>query len=294
MKTTLRMALAAALATGVLSAAPPVTAVSTTAEPPRYVALGDSYAAAPLVPPPDPADPTCLRSLSGYPRVAAEELGARLTDVTCSAATADHLSTPQHPGTAPQYDALTPATDIVSVTIGGNDTDVFAEALGCVNVLPEPYGTSCAQENTADGTDEVRARIDAWAPVFGTVLDEIARRAPNAGVFVVGYGNYLRPGGCHPAQPFWKQDATYLQGVVDHLSDALRRTAEEHGATFVDTYTPGIGHDICAAPADRYIEGLPPTRPAAPLHPNASGARAIGAVLAAAVRGADTALPKAS
>ncbi|WP_371238082.1 SGNH/GDSL hydrolase family protein [Streptomyces pimonensis] len=293
MTTTLRMALATVLSTGVLSAAPPVTAASATAEPPRYVALGDSYAAAPLVPPADPADPMCLRSLAGYPRVAAEELGARLTDVTCSAATAAHLSTPQHPGTAPQYDALTPATDIVSVTIGGNDTDVFDEALGCVNVLPEPYGTSCAEENTAGGTDRVRARIDAWAPVFGTVLDEIARRAPNAGVFVVGYGNYLRPDGCHPAQPFWKKDANYLQGVVDHLSGTLRRTAEEHGATFVDTHTPGTGHDICAAPADRYIEGLAPIRPAAPLHPNTSGARAIGAVLAAAVRGADTAPPKA-
>ncbi|MFI2507599.1 SGNH/GDSL hydrolase family protein [Streptomyces sp. NPDC018972] len=301
MKTTLRIALATALSTAALSTAAPVTAAPTAAEPPQYVALGDSYAAAPLVPPPDPADPMCLRSLAGYPRVAAEELGARLTDVTCSAADTDDLSTSQFPGTAPQYDALTPATDIVSVTIGGNDTDVFSEALDCVNTLPEPHGTSCAEENTAGGTDEVRARIDAWAPVFGTALDEIARRAPNAEVFVVGYGNYLRTDGCHPAQPFWKQDANYIQGVVNHLGAVLRRTAEAHGATFVDTYTLGIGHDICAAPADRYIEGLTSARQAAPLHPNAAGARAVGEALAAAVRatsapspGTGTALPKAS
>lgn len=294
MKTTLRIALATALSAGALSAAAPVTAASTATEPPQYVALGDSYAAAPLVPPPDPADPMCLRSLAGYPRVAAQDLGARLTDVTCSAATTDHLSTSQYPGTAPQYDALTPAADIVSITIGGNDADVFSEALGCVNILPPPYGTSCAEKNTAGGTDKVRARIDAWAPAFGTVLDEIARRAPNAEVFVVGYGNYLRTDGCHPAQPFWKQDANYIQGVVNHLGAVLERTAEEHGATFVDTYTLGIGHDICAAPADRYIEGLAPTRPAAPLHPNAAGARAIGDALATAVRATDTALPKAS
>ncbi|MFI5570221.1 SGNH/GDSL hydrolase family protein [Streptomyces sp. NPDC051740] len=294
MKTTLRRALAIALSTGALSAAAPVTAASAEAEPPRYVALGDSYAAAPLVPPPDPADPMCLRSLAGYPRIAAEALGAHLTDVTCSAATTGHLSTSQYPGTAPQYDALTPAADIVSITIGGNDADVFGEALDCVNFLPPPHGISCAEENTAGGTDRIRARIDAWAPVFGTVLDEIARRAPNAEVFVVGYGNYLRTDGCHPAQPFWKQDANYIQGVVDHLGAVLRRTAEEHGAAFVDTYTPGIGHDICAAPADRYIEGLVPTRPAAPLHPNAAGARAVGDALATAVRGTDTALPKAS
>ncbi|GAA3502781.1 SGNH/GDSL hydrolase family protein [Streptomyces prasinosporus] len=288
MKTALRLAPAIALSLGALSATAPVTAAETAAEPLRYVALGDSYAAAPLVPPADPAAPACLRSLADYPRVAAEALGARLTDVSCSSATTDHLSASQYPGTAPQYDALTPGTDIVSITVGGNDIGFFGEALGCVNVLPPPYGSSCAEENTAGGADRIRARVDAWAPVFAAVLDEIARRAPDAEVFVVGYGNYVRSGGCHPVQPFWKQDADYLQGAINHLGTVLRQAAEEHGATFVDTYTPGIGHDICAAPADRYVEGPAPTRAAAPLHPNASGARAAGEALAAAVRAVPT------
>ncbi|MEU6557140.1 SGNH/GDSL hydrolase family protein [Streptomyces sp. NPDC046915] len=262
----------------------PITATSAAVEPLRYVALGDSFASAPLVPPVDPANPACLRSLSDYPHIAAQALAAKLTDVSCSGATAEDLNTMQHPGTAPQFDSLTPDTDIVSVTIGGNDTDLFSEALGCVNILPQPHGTSCAEENTAGGTDKVRARIDAWGPAFSAVLDEIARRAPHAEVFVVGYGNYLRTNGCYPAQPFWKQDATYIQSAVNHLSAVLRQAAEEHGAAFVDTYNLGTGHDICAAPADRYIEGLVPTRAAAPLHPNAPGARAIGEALAAAVR----------
>ena len=62
MKTTLRIALATALSAGALSAAAPVTAASTATEPPQYVALGDSYAAAPLVPPPDPADPDAVEA----------------------------------------------------------------------------------------------------------------------------------------------------------------------------------------------------------------------------------------
>ncbi|MFG3157928.1 SGNH/GDSL hydrolase family protein [Streptomyces sp. NPDC048219] len=278
------MAMAVVLCGGVVSAMAPGT-VASAADSPRYVALGDSYASSPLVPPADPAGPACLRSLADYPRVAAEALDATLVDVSCSGATVDDLSTAQHPGTAPQYAALTPDTDIVSVTIGGNDSDLFSEALNCINVLPQPHGTSCAEKNTAGGTDRIRDRIDAWAPSFATVLDEIARRAPRAGIFVVGYGNYLRPDGCHPEQPYWKQDANHLQGAINHLSAVLKRTAEQHGASFVDTYTPGIGHDICAAPADRWIEGVLPGRPAAPLHPNASGARAIGTVLAEAVRG---------
>ncbi|WP_199815677.1 SGNH/GDSL hydrolase family protein [Streptomyces griseus] len=281
MKTALGTALATLLSAGAVSVTAPVVSAD---EPLRYVALGDSFAAAPLVPPVDPADPMCLRSLSGYPHMAAKTLGASLTDVSCSAATVDHLSTPQHPGTAPQYDALTPDTDIVSITIGGNDTSLFSEALRCVNLLPQPHGTSCAEENTADGTDKVKARIDAWAPAFTSVLHEIARRAPHAEVFAVGYGNYLRDDGCYPDQPFWKQDANYVQSAVNHLSAVLKQAAEERGAAFVDTYTLSTGHDICAAPADRYIEGIVPTRAAAPLHPNAAGARAIGDALAAAVR----------
>ncbi|MEV0692326.1 SGNH/GDSL hydrolase family protein [Streptomyces sp. NPDC050388] len=284
MKTALRLALATVLSTGAVWVTTSVPAASAAAEPLRYVALGDSFAAAPLVPPVDPADLKCLRSLADYPHVAAEALGAKLTDVSCSGATSGHLSTAQHSGTAPQYDALTPDTDLVSVTIGGNDTGLFNEVLGCVNILPQPHGTSCAAKNTAGGTDKVRARIDAWAPTFAAVLDGIARRAPHAEVFVVGYGNYFRTDGCHPAQPFWKQDANHLQGAVNHLNTVLRRTAEKHGAAFVDTYAPSTGHDVCAAPADRYIEGLIPTRAAAPLHPNASGARAVGKALAAAVR----------
>ncbi|MDT0609066.1 SGNH/GDSL hydrolase family protein [Streptomyces lancefieldiae] len=284
MKTTLRTALATVLATGTIWAPASGTSASAAAEPLRYVALGDSYVAAPLVPPTDPADLVCLRSLSDYPHIAAKALGAKLTDVSCSGATSDHLSTAQHRGTAPQYDALTPDTDIVSVTIGGNDTDLFDEMLGCVNLLPQPYGTSCAEENTGGGTDKVRARIDAWAPAFAAVLDDIARRAPHAEVFVVGYGNYLRTDGCHPVQPFWKQDANYLQAALNHLGTVLKKAAEEHGAAFVDTYTLSIGHDICAAPNDRYTEGLIPTHAAAPLHPNAPGARSVGEALAAAVR----------
>ncbi|MFG2133519.1 SGNH/GDSL hydrolase family protein [Streptomyces sp. NPDC048751] len=282
MKTTLRLALATALSTLALSATTPATAASTATEPLRYVALGDSYAATPLVPPADPTSPACLRSQAGYPRIAAEALGAALTNVSCSGATVDHLSTSQYPGTSRQYDALTPATDLVSITIGGNDTGLFTQALNCVNILPQPYGTSCAQQNTAGGTDKIKARIDAWAPAFAKVLDEIGEQAPHAKVFVVGYGNYVRPDGCHPAQPFWQQDANYLQGAINHLGAVLKKTAEEHGAAFVDTYTLGVGHDICADPADRYIEGLVPTSAGTPLHPNAAGARAIGQALATA------------
>ncbi|MFD7408719.1 hypothetical protein ACFV7R_40130 [Streptomyces sp. NPDC059866] len=51
-----------------------------------YVALGDSYASAPLVP--TQADATCLRSHQNYPSLVARSRSATLTDVSCSGATA--------------------------------------------------------------------------------------------------------------------------------------------------------------------------------------------------------------
>jgi lysophospholipase L1-like esterase len=277
-----RTALAAVVAATAMATTLVAPAAAETAERIDYVALGDSFAAAPLVPPTDPSNLLCLRSLADYPHIAAKAMGATLTDVSCSGATADHFTARQHSGTKPQFDALTEDTDVVSVTIGGNDTGLVSTALGCVNLLPKPIGRSCAATNTKDGVDTVKASIDAWTPKFATALNQVRRRAPHAKVFVIGYGNYIRTGGCFPTQPIWDVDATYIQGAVDHLSTALRTTARQHGATFVDTYSLGIGHDACAAPADRYTEGLIPTHVAAPLHPNANGSKAIGRALAAA------------
>ncbi|MEW2554307.1 GDSL-type esterase/lipase family protein [Streptomyces zhihengii] len=286
----LRALLAVSALCAAAFAAPGATATAAAADrtPLRYVALGDSFAAAPLVRPADPADPACVRSLAGYPRVAASLLGATLTDVSCSGATAEHLSTRQYPGTAPQYDALTEDTDLVSITLGGNDTALFNLATGCVNLLPKPLGRSCAATHTAGGKDTYADAVDAWAPEFAAVLDTVARRAPHARIFVVGYGAYFRPGGCFPVQPFWAQDADYVQRTVDRLGTVLRTVAERHGATFVDTAAPGAGHDSCAAPADRWIEGAVSTRDAFPLHPNAAGSRAYGTALATAVHTSPT------
>ncbi|SMD25334.1 SGNH/GDSL hydrolase family protein [Lentzea albidocapillata] len=248
-----------------------------------YVALGDSAAAGPLIPNQDPAL-WCLRSSNNnYPRIAAKILGAKLTDVTCSGAKTDDFAGRQFGFVAPQYDALKPTTDLVSITIGGNDVGLVQTALGCINLLPEPVGLSCKARLTAGG-DQVAAAIGKWASEFGAALDEVKRRAPHAKILVTGYGTYIRPGGCYPVQPIWARDADYLQGSVDLLSATAKAEAEKRGATYVDLAAVSVGHDTCAKPADRYLEGLIPTTIAAPLHPNAAGMAAFGATVARAAR----------
>ncbi|MFC0596777.1 SGNH/GDSL hydrolase family protein [Streptomyces palmae] len=249
----------------------------------RYVAMGDSYAAAPLAPHGDPRAPMCVRSRSGYPEVAARALGARLVNVSCSAARIRDFGERQTGLLRPQSTALERGTDVVSLTIGGNDTHLVRAALRCVNPLPEPVGRSCADRYTAGGRDRIAADIAAWAPALGAALDEIHRRAPHARIFVVGYGEYFRRGGCHPVQPLWARDADYLQGSIDRLSAVLRAEAARHRAVFVDTRPLTRGHDSCAPARERYLEGFLPTHRALGLHPNAEGSAAIGRRLASVI-----------
>jgi hypothetical protein len=58
----------------------------------------------------------------------------------------------------------------------------------------------------------------------------------------------------------------------------------EH-AVFVDTYTPSLGHDMCAGPERRWIEPPLPAAGRAPLHPNAAGQQGMAAAVLAAVAG---------
>ncbi|XVS65950.1 SGNH/GDSL hydrolase family protein [Actinosynnema sp. CA-299493] len=250
----------------------------------EYVALGDSSAAGPLIPQQDPEAPGCMRSTRNWPSVLAERIGAQLTDVTCSGAVTDDLTgaqtTVDDRTQPPQADSLSPSTDLVTLTFGGNDIALVDAAVKCVNLLPQPIGRSCRDEFTAGGRDLLAERIDAYAAEFAAALDLISDRAPGARVVVVGYGTYIRPGGCYPDQPVWGRDADYLQGTIHRLNELLAREAAEHGATFVDVESPSVGHDACAPSRQRWFEGVVATGPAAPLHPNKVGMAAVGGIVA--------------
>ncbi|MGH8879608.1 MAG: SGNH/GDSL hydrolase family protein [Stackebrandtia sp.] len=255
----------------------------------NYVALGDSAAAGPLIPLPDLSSPGCLRSTANYPKLTARTLGLAITDVTCSGAvTADMTSSQstEFGSVPPQFDALRPDTDVVTVQIGGNDAGLVGLAMSCINLLPDPFGTSCKAENTAGGRDVYGERIAGVAPRIAAVLDGIHQRSPNARVFVLGYTTYLRPNGCYPKQPLWARDANYVQAKIDQLNGVLAAAAAGHGASYVDIRTPGIGKDVCASASTRWVEGLVPGNVAAPLHPNGNGMIGMADALLRAINAA--------
>ncbi|WP_443071657.1 SGNH/GDSL hydrolase family protein [Streptomyces sp. NBC_01477] len=238
----------------------------------HYVALGDSYTSGPAIP--AQVDANCARSDRNYPSlVAAAGRYASVADVSCSGATTAEMWQAQ--GTnGPQLDAVTGDATLVTVQIGGNDVGFGSIIATCAGLsVTAPTGSPCKQHYQASGIDQLTVNVVKTAPKIAQVLRAVHRQAPRARVVVVGYPDLLPDDGvgCFPAVPFAAGDFPYLRDTEKKLNAMLRIEALLGGAEYVDTYRPTIGHDMCKAPADRWIEPLVPASPAAPAHPNAKG-----------------------
>ena len=269
----------------------PTTGVANTVNSPEhYVALGDSYASGPGIPE-QRADPIgCQRSTHNYPALLAQALGIRdYTDVSCGGARTDDMTAPQPVRLGPdppQFDALRPDTDLVTLTIGGNDINIGGLWVTCAQLGPtDPSGDPCQRHATAGGSDLYAQRIAAAAPKVGQVLEGIRARSPRATVLLVGYLRILPSAtGCYPAFPIARGDVPYVDGVERQLTAMLADQAGKHDAVFVDSYAGSLGHDACRQPGVRWVEGTAATSAAAPDHPNAIGMQQVADLAVDAVR----------
>jgi lysophospholipase L1-like esterase len=247
--------------------------------PEHYVALGDSYAAGPGIAAATGVPLTCGRSTANYPSLVRDGVVATtFQDVSCAGATTANLTAPQHTegGTSPpQLDALTNDTTLVTLTLGGNDigfTEIVDRCLA--RDANQPTGAPCRASYQRAGRDLLAARIAATAPKLAEGLRLIGQRAPSARVLVVGYPTILpTDGGCSQA-PFSAGDIGYLNETFQALNAMIEQQARAEGARYVDTARDSVGHDVCAPPDRRWVEGRAPSPPAAAFHPNALGMRA--------------------
>lgn len=242
---------AAALAATAAFALLPAAAAHAEFDPVRYVALGDSYSSGTGTG--DYFDPACRRSAKAYPQLLADGLNAEFTFEACSGArTADLLST--------QLGSLDAETDIVTVTIGGNDIG-WAEAVkACLTPL-------------ADCTDEIEDSERLVQLHLPGLLDgaygAIANRAPNADVYVLGYPRLFNGAStCGALRQPSVGEQLLMNEAADRLAGVIRNKAEEHDFTYVDVRRAFEGHAICDDVA--YLNGLayPPSES---YHPNAMG-----------------------
>lgn len=251
-----------------------------------YVAMGDSFTAGPVIPGQIPDPIGCFRSDHDYPHLVARARGSVLRDRSCSGAGTRDLSFPQAVfggANPPQLAALDRRVGVVTLQIGGNDMG-FSEILGrCTALLP--IGTPCRNAYASGGVDEISRRIAATVPKVRAALADVARRAPAARVFVIGYPTILPEigPGCWPVMPIAPGDVPYLRDKETELNAMLATQAAAAGDRYVDAYRASLGHDVCQPPGVRWVEPAIPLSLAAPVHPNALGMQGIAATVLAAM-----------
>ncbi|WP_162795397.1 SGNH/GDSL hydrolase family protein, partial [Nonomuraea lactucae] len=243
----------------------------------RYVALGDSYASGYGIGPQE--SKVCDRAkTSSYPALlSASYRSASFRNVACSGATTRSIWNAEH-GQPPQIKALRPDTTLVTLTLGGNDIGFKELAVVCAGLSrQDPTGDPCRDNFKQGDTDQHLARIETLKPRIADVLTDIKRKSPRARIALVGYPSVLPDSGksCRSSEvPLADGDFSYLRNITKRLNSALAEQARKAGAIYVDTYTPTIGHDMCADTTQRLIEPLLTAKggiaPAA-AHPNLRG-----------------------
>ncbi len=262
------------LVVGMLSACLPSVANANSVS---YVGLGDSYTAGPGITPASPtAPPQCAQSAVNYPHLIASVLRFSLTDVSCSGAKTENLTNEQFPGvTPPQFNALTPATNVVSLGMGGNDFNLFGTLVGGCTAIDGPWlaahgnvGAPCQ----AALESFVQSALSADVAPSNAALAQIRALSPNAKVFVVGYPEITPANGfCPTAIPWTTGDLTWFRSIEQQGNALKKAGALTNHDIFVDTFTPSIGHNACEPVGKRWIEPLIGSLTGVPVHPNATG-----------------------
>lgn len=217
-----------------------------------YVALGDSYTAAPFVPDTDIAD-GCFRSDGNYPSLLADQLQPeRFVDVSCSAADTSDLRSPQATADGrgqvrAQLRSVTADTELVTVGIGANDEQLFERL---VTRCTAPAATTTCDDSVLGQAREVLPRTRER---LVAALRSVHRRAPDALVVLVGYPRLVDPSDPCPLIPVPAPRLAGLAAVERMLDATMKRAARTTGTEYVDMRAASRGHEICSA--DPWVNG---------------------------------------
>lgn len=261
-----------------------VLAASTPTQPTpvSYVALGDSYSSGQGAGNYDQYTtiPTnyCYKSNNAYGNALNRDPNSKLRLIefaACGGAvTANITSTSTYPDVpyAQKYAVVT-ATQVVTLTIGGNDIGFADVILTCAN----PTADCNAAFNTANG--KINATLNTnLKNAYTSILD----RTASGKLKVLSYPRLFVPGsaGCQPAYPVNTADrVTKANTLLANLNAAIKTAVKNVNDTpayanriqFIDATLPSspfIGHEVCTG--SEYINGVMADQRES-FHPNRTG-----------------------
>ncbi|MFJ4909266.1 SGNH/GDSL hydrolase family protein [Streptomyces sp. NPDC093249] len=197
-----------------------------------YVALGDSYSSGVGSGSYDSASGDCKRSTKAYPVLWKNaNAPSSFAFTACSGARTGDV-------TANQLGPLSAATDLVSLTIGGNDAG-FSDVM-----------TTCvlqSEVNCINRVNQAKGYVDTTLPgKLDAVYTAIRGKAPSARVVVLGYPRFYQLGGSCAAG-LSEAERSAINGASDYLNAAVAKRAADHGFTFAGVVPAFTGHEICSS-----------------------------------------------
>lgn len=220
----------------------------------NYVALGDSYASGVGAGSYISSSGSCQRSTKAFSQLWANaKAPASYTSVACSGATTASV-------VSGQLSALSAATTLVSVVVGGND-------VGFANIM-----STCALKGTTECVNAVQAaetKAQAQLPgLLNNVYNGITARSPQAKVVVVGYPVFYQLGvfGCIGLT---ETSRAKIDEGINMVDGIIKTAATQHGFTFADVRSAFVGHQLCSG--DKWLHALNFADLSISYHPMASG-----------------------
>ena len=141
-----------------------------------------------------------------------------------------------------QVGALSTATNLVTVTAGGNDAGFASLIVNCTF-------TNCVSSVNSTNTT-VQATLPAKLDAMNT---QIKNRAPNATVIVLGYP-HLFSGTCFNALGISSSEVTAANNLADALDSVTRTEAAKFGFVYKSAIAQFTNHGVCASSA--WLHGL--------------------------------------
>lgn len=241
----------------------------------HYVAMGSSFAAGAGIGATKPGTPQrCQRTSLNYASILAQRLSLDLSDQSCGGATTTHLLNPWNELPA-QLDAVTADTQLVTVTVGGNDLNYVGHLFmaGCdpETGLRTPERIIPCQQLQLP-TEAEYASVQANLTRIG---NEVRRRAPGATLVFVQYVTLIPEGTCAATGLSFEQ-ARDLRNLGQRLAEITRNAADATGARVLHADLLSEAHTACGEePWSKAAPAQGDEVPGAPWHPNATGHAAI-------------------
>jgi hypothetical protein len=266
----------------------------------QYVALGDSYASGEgsfsYLPGTSNSTDKCHRATDGYAEQLASYLNESLDFWACSGATVPDFIYPNTEGNSegPQLGHLSQQTQLVTLSVGGNDVGFVPLITDCVySGAPYSYGSAGCQARDSTLAQQAIGFLTTGVPSgcqqlpghnypsgnevmcgpvqsLSQLYEQIGTLAPNAHIVVVGYphlfgkftGSQCKVGTAAGIEKFYvsKSDARWLDSEADSLNQTISNAVNAASGTgvdisFVNPTATFAGHGLCDT-STPWINGL--------------------------------------